>query len=149
MTATAVEGPVKSRRMVLATVLMLISLPVVLVLIEAVSYHLRNRSNGTIVSSGRKREYLLHVPRSYDRRKPTPLVISMHGGSMWPAAQKETSQWNKVADEHGFIVVYPSGVTGDGPRHWRAGHGAGLMKDVRFISELIDTLETADRKSVV
>ena len=23
----------------------------------------------------------------------------------------ETSQWNKVADEHGFIFVYPSGTT--------------------------------------
>lgn len=32
----------------------------------------------TIVSSGQKREYLLYVPRSYDRAKPTPLVISMH-----------------------------------------------------------------------
>jgi len=133
---------VKGRRMVIAAVLVLLSLPVVLVLIEAVSYHVRNRSNGSIVSSGQKREYLLYVPGSYDRTKPTPLVISMHGGAMWPAAQKETSQWNKVAESQGFIVVYPSGIRGDGPRHWRMG-GTGLMMDVRFISELIDTLEAA------
>ena len=118
-------------------------MPVALALIEAVSYHVRNRSNGSIVSSGVEREYLLHVPTSYDRSRPTPLVISMHGGALWPAAQEEISQWNRVADEHGFIVVYPSGVSGHGPRAWRAGGGPGLMRDVRFISELIDTLKAS------
>ncbi len=126
--------------MVLGAVLVLLSLPVALALAEAVSYHVRNRSNGTIVSSGQEREYLLYVPRSYDRTRPAPLVISMHGGAMWPAAQMETSQWNTVADQYGFIAVYPSGVSGRGPRAWRAGGGPGQEQDVRFISELIDTL---------
>jgi len=129
--------------MVLAVVLVLINLPVALAVIEAVSYHVRNRSSGSIVSSGVEREYLLHVPRSYDRSRPTPLVISMHGGALWPAAQREISQWDRVADEHGFIVVYPSAVSGHGPRAWRAGGGPGLMRDVRFISELIDTLRAS------
>jgi len=132
------------RRRVLVATLVLIGLPVVLVLIEAVSYDVLNRNNGTIVSSGLKREYLLYVPRTYDRTRPTPLVISMHGAGMWPAAQKDTSQWNRVAESEGVIVVYPSGRGGGGPRIWRAATaGAGLMRDVRFISELIDTLETA------
>ncbi len=144
MNATTAEGTTMKRRpLVLVAVLLLIGLPALLVLIEAVSYHVRNRSNGTIVSSGVEREYLLHVPKSVDRTRPTPLVISMHGGAMWPAAQMETSQWNTVAERHGFIVVYPSGITGDGPRHWRAGSGPGLMRDVKFISELIDKLETS------
>jgi len=131
------------RGIVIGSVLALINLPVALVLIEAVSYHVRNRSNGSIVSSGLEREYLVYVPKSYNPSRPTPLVISMHGGAMWPASQKETSQWNRVADEHGFIVVYPSGVSGRGPRAWRAGGGPGLMRDVRFISELIDTLRAS------
>ncbi len=132
----------KSRTMVIATVLVLISLPAALTLVEAVSYHVQNRNNGTIVSSGLKREYLLYIPRSYDRTKPTPLVISMHAAALWPAAQQETSQWNEVAERHGFIVVYPSGISGAGPRVFEAGRGPGLTRDVRFISELIDTLET-------
>ena len=134
------------RRSPIGVVLALIGLPAVLASVEAVSYYARNRSNGVIVSSGVEREYLLHVPTSYDRTRPTALVISMHGGAMWPAAQMETSQWNRVADEHGFIVVYPSGVSGRGPRAWRAGGGAGtvgMMRDVRFISELIDTLRAS------
>jgi polyhydroxybutyrate depolymerase len=136
-----VTTPKSRGRRLIATVLVLISLPVVLALIEAVSFYVSNRSNGSFVSSGQEREYLLYVPRSYDRSKPTALVISLHGAGMWGAAQKETSQWNRVADEHGFIVVYPSGEGGGGPRVWHEGEGAEPSRDVRFISELIDTLE--------
>ena len=137
MTATAMT----SRNGVLGAVLALLGVPVLLVVIEAVSFHVSNRPNGSFLSSGRKREYLLYVPRSYDPSKPTALVISLHGAAMWGAAQKETSQWNRVADEHGFIVVYPSGEGGGGPRVWHEGAGAAPARDVRFISELIDTLE--------
>ena len=115
----------KSRKGVIGAVLVLIGLPVLLVLIEAVCFYASNRSNGSFVSSGQKREYLLYVPRSYDWSKPTALVISLHGAGMWGAAQKETSQWNRVADEHGFIVVYPSGEGGGGPRVWHEDGGAG------------------------
>lgn len=130
------------RQMTLGVVLALLGLPVALALAEAVSFHTLNRSNGTLFSSGQEREYLLYVPRGYDRTKPTPLVISLHGGAGWPAAQKETSQWNTVAESEGFIVVYPSGIGGRGPRAWNLSGGAGL-RDVRFISELIDSLSAA------
>ncbi|MEK6373890.1 MAG: PHB depolymerase family esterase [Acidobacteriota bacterium] len=119
--------------------LILLGLPVVLVMIEVVSFYVRNRTNGSIVSSGRKREYLLYVPKSYEPGKPTPLVISMHGAGGWPVQQRDLSQWNHLADKHGFIVVYPAGLAGGGPRVWRMSRGT----DVRFISELIDTLEAA------
>jgi polyhydroxybutyrate depolymerase len=133
----------KRRGSVIVAVLVLISLPAVLALMEAVSFYVANRPNGAFVSSGEQREYLLYVPRSYDPTKPTPLVISMHGAGLWGAAQRELSQWNEVAEARGFIVVYPSGAKGAGPRIWRVDRSAGLMRDVRFISELIDTLQAA------
>jgi len=133
----------KGRKRVLAAVLVLLGLPVGLALIEAVSYNVRNRNNGTLVSSGEKREYLLYVPRSYDRSRPTPLVISLHGAGIWPAAQRDISRWNELAESRGFLVVYPAGIGGDGPRIWHVDRGAGLLRDVRFIAELIDTLEAA------
>jgi polyhydroxybutyrate depolymerase len=129
------------RGLALVATLALIGLPVVVVPIEAVSFYTANRDNGSFVSSGEKRDYLVYVPRSYDRSRPTPLVISMHGAGLWGAAQRETSQWNNLADKQRFIVAYPSGVGGKGVRVWRAEPGPDLMKDVRFISELIDTLE--------
>jgi Poly(3-hydroxybutyrate) depolymerase len=142
---TKVEGIPFSRtnreRALVAT-LALIGLPVVVVPFEAASFYTTNRDNGSFVSSGEKREYLLYVPSGYDRSRPTPLVISMHGAGLWGAAQRETSQWNNLADKQHFIVVYPSGIGGKGVRIWRAELGPDLIKDVRFISELIDTLET-------
>lgn len=141
MTAPApMRNRIQRRKSILAVVLFLIGLPVALASMEAVSYHIRNRSNGTIISSGQQREYLLYVPKTYDRTKPTPLVISLHGGAMWPAAQKESSQWNDLADVRSLIVVYPSAEVGGGPRAWNVNYGAGLATDVRFISDLIDTL---------
>ena len=130
----------RDRRVVLGAALALIGLPVAVVPIEAVSFYSANRDNGTFVSSGEKREYLLYVPRSYDRSRPAPLVISMHGAGLWGAAQRDISRWNELADQKGFIVVYPSGVGDNGVRIWRAEPGDDLTKDVRFISDLIDTL---------
>src|SRR2546427_9097692 len=107
-------------------------------MIAAASIYVLDRTNGTIVSSGQKREYLLYLPKSYDPTKPTSLVISMHGAGGWPAQQMNLSHWNRLADENGFIVVYPSG-TGV-PKIWHVDRSAGLTRDVRFISELIDTV---------
>jgi polyhydroxybutyrate depolymerase len=97
-----------------------------------------DNTNGTILSSGETRQYLLYVPKTYDRSKATPLVISLHGAALWPAAEMAISRWNDVADEHGFLVVYPSGT--EVPRVWPMGPRS-LGRDVRFISDVIDKLE--------
>lgn len=128
------------RRVFLGTALAIIALPAAIVPIQAVSFYSANRDNGTFVSSGEKREYLLYVPRTYDKTRPTPLVISMHGAGLWGASQRDISRWNELADARGFIVVYPSGVGGKGVRVWRAEPSVGLTRDVKFISALIDTV---------
>jgi polyhydroxybutyrate depolymerase len=133
--------PTKQRRSILGTVLVLINLPVLLALVEAVVFYAHNRDNGAIISSGERRTYLLHVPSTYDRTRPTPLVISMHAAALWPAVQRDISQWDVVADEQGFIVVYPSGIDRGAPPVWRVNRGPGLEADVRFIADLIDTLQ--------
>jgi polyhydroxybutyrate depolymerase len=115
-------------------VVALICLPVVVTAIEAGRFVVVNRSSATMVSAGETREYTMHVPPSYDARRPTPLVISIHGASIWPAAQQALSQWDRVADREGFIVVYPSGRTGRGPLHFDA-------DDVTFIADLIHSVQ--------
>ena len=96
-------------------VLLCIAAPPLLVFVNAASFYAEHRTTGTIVTSaGQTREYVLHVPKRYDGSKPVPLVISIHGADNWPSFQMELSQWNPVADEEGFIVVYPGG-TGGGP----------------------------------
>lgn len=126
-------------RNTLVTALVLISLPVWLAVVEAVSFYRYHRNNGSIVSSGHEREYLLYVPKSYDPAKPAPLVISMHGASLWPTVQRDMTRWNTVADDHGVIVAYPMG-RGILPVWQMSGPAPGLPRDARFIADLIDTL---------
>ncbi len=97
-----------------------------------------NRTNGKIVSGGETRKFLLYVPPSYDSSVPTSLIISMHGFIEWPAHQQDISNWNDLADEYGFIVVYPQG-TGF-PLRWNASAQPDAANDVQFISDLIDQL---------
>jgi polyhydroxybutyrate depolymerase len=119
-----------------------LGLPVLLIIIIAGVYLLANRTNGTLVSAGETRRYLLYVPQSYDPAVPTPLVISIHGFAEWPAHQMQISGWNDLADQYGFIVVYPSGTRF--PLRWRTNGPAGSETDplleVSFISALIDKL---------
>ena len=123
---------------IVAVVAVLLSLPVLVALVEAVSFHRSNANNGVLLSSDLQREYLLHVPRSYDGSR-TALVISMHAAAVWPAVQRDISGWNTVADDHGFLVVYPSGLSTGGPRIWEMG-GPEMKRDVQFIGDLIDDL---------
>jgi polyhydroxybutyrate depolymerase len=102
-----------------------------------------NRTNGSLVSLGKKRNYLLYVPETYDPATPTPLVISLHGFGEWPAHQMQISRWNDLARKLGFIVVYPCGT--EIPLRWHTygipGSDTDPMEDVTFISDLINKLE--------
>lgn len=99
-------------------------------------------TNGKIISSGQTRKYLIHIPDSYNPENPTPLVISIHGFVQWPANQQSVSRWNDVADENGFLVVYPKG-TGF-PLRWNtrpSQDGSGAMEsELQFFTDLLDHL---------
>lgn len=127
------------RKSVIAAVVVLLALPPLWVAVDALAFHAENRNNGSIVTSGKKREYLLYVPRGYDRSRPAPLVISFHGAGGWPAQQRSLTAWNHLAESERFIVAYPegSGV----PSIW---HDAeeGRSRDVKYVADLIDKLES-------
>jgi polyhydroxybutyrate depolymerase len=127
------------RKILLGTAVVVLGLPLALTLIAIVTISVLDRTNGSIVTSGDTREYLLPVPNSYERAKPTPPAT-------WPAQQRNLSRWNRLADANGFIVVYPSGTPQllGVARVWHSfATGPGVERDVRFISELIDTLQSA------
>jgi polyhydroxybutyrate depolymerase len=137
-----------TRKIVIRAVLVLIALSIVSVLLAFgffyFVFYFPNRTSataGTIVSSGQKRNYLLYIPKSYDPAKPTPLVITLHTSMSWDSAAMAISQWNSVADDNGFLVVYPEG-TGRGPKSWAmvGSETPARMPDVLFIAALIDKL---------
>jgi polyhydroxybutyrate depolymerase len=90
-----------------------------------------------------KREYLLHVPASYDGNDSVPLIIALHNAYGNAAGFESMTDLSIKSDSEGFIVAYPNG-TGN-PRMWNAGNCCGAamtdsINDVGFISLLIDTL---------
>ncbi len=132
----------KIKKIIIGGLLLIVALPVVLILTAFACFYVLDKTNGTMVSSGLARRYLLYVPKTYDRTKPTPLIISIHPAATWPAVEMHISRWNDLADHYGFLVVYPAGTgaffsgLGPGPQVWH-----GESQDVRFISDLIDKLE--------
>lgn len=113
---------------------------------------------GSIVWDGLERTHLIYIPSSYDRTKPTPLVIALHGGGGTgkDMVRLTVEGFNTLADREGFIVVYPDGIE----KHWNDGRGGDEtgyrahvenIDDVGFISALIDHVVkelSIDRKRV-
>jgi polyhydroxybutyrate depolymerase len=88
-----------------------------------------------------RRSYRLHIPRTYDSRQPTPLVLAFHGRLGTGNKMEKLTNLSALADKQGFIVVYPNGVG----RSWNAGHGTGKAEakgvdDVKSTVMLIDSL---------
>lgn len=132
----------KWARKILAVVIIIVALPVALICSILGWAYLSDRTNGSVMSSGVERRYVIYVPKTYNGARPTPLVISIHPAATWPKLQMEISRWNDVADEAGFIVVYPAGTGAffdgysPGPHAWSGGR-----QDVQFITDLISKLQ--------
>jgi polyhydroxybutyrate depolymerase len=98
--------------------------------------------SSSILSGGLQRTYDVHIGSSYDRTRPTPLLIVLHGGGGTGQGMIKLTKFNAIADRENFIVVYPDGFE----KHWNDGRGVQWeaqtenVDDVGFISALIDRL---------
>jgi poly(hydroxyalkanoate) depolymerase family esterase len=61
-----------------------------------------------MVSRFGKRPFLVYIPKNYKVGTSVPLVVMLHGCSQTPRGSAIGTQWNDLADEHNFIVVYPA-----------------------------------------
>lgn len=96
-----------------------------------------------------------NLERSYKIYKPTklelnpPLVIFLHGGLGNADHSERNYEFNKLADENGFVMVYPNGNSlrlFKNRRTWNAGTCCGKAKDdniddVHFIKEMIEQIK--------
>ncbi len=85
---------------------------------------------------GWRRDYLAYVPASYDGTSAVPLVVSMHGFASSAEKSKAKTGWDTLADEKGFIVVYPNAKR----LAWNAQGeccGVGSQNDVKFLRDVV------------
>jgi len=84
---------------------------------------------------GEQRTYLLHM--APQQNGLLPLVVVLHGGGGKAAGMESICGMDRVADEHGFAVVYPQGFGGvfnDGGSDLA---DLGPRDDVKYIRALI------------
>jgi polyhydroxybutyrate depolymerase len=101
----------------------------------------------SFVHESLKRTFNIHIPSSFDKSVQSPLVIALHGrGTNGTSMIILTHRgFNKMADNDGFIVVYPDGIElnwNDGRMDEEANDRAHRenINDVGFISALIDSM---------
>src|SRR5436309_1863379 len=77
--------------------------------------HMRSVKVGEVM-----RTYHVHVPPKYDAKKPTPVVLALHGAAMNGQMMRWFCGLDRKADKEGFIVVYPDGTGKNGMLTWNA-----------------------------
>ncbi len=94
---------------------------------------------GELVSNGITRTYRLHIPTGYRPDTPLPLLLNLHGFASNPIQQERLSGMSALADQAGFIVVYPQ-ARGTPPA-WYVGPGGERSDDLVFLRDLIAHLQ--------
>jgi len=96
---------------------------------------------------GLKRRYVVYIPDALKHQDgPHPALLNFHGGGGHAEQLMKTSGMNRVADQHGFLVVYPDGTSAAGPLlTWNAGRCCGYaarrkVDDVGFVRKLVAAL---------
>lgn len=100
-------------------------------------------ARGAVESDGIARTYLTYTPQELP--KGAPLVVVMHGSGQNGAQIRKATGYgfDRIADEHGFAVVYPDAFEG----YWNACNIVGDysanaldIDDVGFMTRLVDKL---------
>lgn len=122
-----------STRALLAAAAIVASIATVATPASAMNRSADLRVNGTI------RTYSVHVPNGPRPIGGFPVILVFHGGGMQGAAMKRLTHFDAVADERGFIPVYPDGLG----KHWNDGRSTirNPQDDIGFVAALLDRVE--------
>ena len=109
--------------------------------------HAQNSSR-IIVVDGLQREYIIHLPPAFETMKKLPLIVALHGGGSTATAAQRFYNLQELADKNNIIIVYPNAVN----KAWsipgmnsRVKDADTSVKDVHFISVLLDTMIAGDK----
>ena len=92
---------------------------------------------GSLSVDGVARHYRLYVPTGYTGDQAVALILNFHGFGATSLEEEGLSGMSKKAEQAGFIVAYPDGLS----RAWNDGTGAKDQEDIAFARQLIQSLE--------
>ena len=99
---------------------------------------------------GLTRTYRVHIPAAAPPAAGLPVLIALHGGGGNAAVMEKKSDLIQLADQEGFVVVFPNGSGRTNKLlTWNAHNCCGFayenqIDDVGFVSALIDRLIAED-----
>ena len=106
-------------------------------------------TDGVVETDDGDRDYRIHVPASVGDA-PVPLLVAMHGGGGSASQFAGENGLEALADEEGFVVVHPEGISQRIERlhTWNAGNCCGAaaeqdVDDVAFIRAVVDEVAAA------
>lgn len=107
-------------------------------------------STHTLTHYGIERNYTLYVPSSVNWTQPVSLVFVFHGGTGNAESAIRMSGFNKIADQNGFLVVYPNGtgrLSDEKLLTWNGGDCCGFAQeknvdDVGFVRAIVTELQS-------
>jgi polyhydroxybutyrate depolymerase len=89
------------------------------------------------------RSYLVHVPTGYRNNRPQAVVLVFHGHGGDAAGAESSSGFSALAEQRGFIAVYPQGLLDDdGLPFWASiGPLDYGIDDALFVSDVLTNLQ--------
>lgn len=92
----------------------------------------------SITVDDRTRNFILYLPKGYDKAGRMPLIFAIHGGSGRPEGMMRKTDFQSIADTAKFVLVCPEGIE----KKWNDGRPTTpnqmSIDDVNFFSELCD-----------
>jgi poly(hydroxyalkanoate) depolymerase family esterase len=97
----------KRTAILIATALSFLSFPILA--------HAGKWVSGNATTASGSRNYQLWLPSGYDKNKPAPLVMMLHGCMQNPEGLAAISGMNEIAEKNNFLVVYPEQTAAANP----------------------------------
>ncbi|KAK7750003.1 hypothetical protein SLS62_008112 [Diatrype stigma] len=91
-----------------------------------------------LTSSGRDRQYSIHLPGDYDEASPYPVVLGFHGSDSVGFFFEADTKMSEDRFSSGKIMIYPNGVGGS----WAGANYSevSIEEDLQFVSDLLDEI---------
>jgi polyhydroxybutyrate depolymerase len=89
-----------------------------------------------------QRTYRVHLPAGYRPAAAVPALLFFHGSGGSAADMDATTGFSKLADQVGFVAVYPQGAGNPGDTFWAyQGRIVDGIDDLRYSVQALDDLQ--------